>query len=114
MLSRSQSAESVRPFLARFAVPRTAEPELPGYYSADRSLWVIETPQGIVPLATQASSQLQTLTKVHGEQTDCTTDFAQMVATHTRVRMEQDDNMNGFCVFAMATITEVASEKPDK
>jgi len=113
MSLRCQNAESVRPFLTRFAVPRTAEPELPGHYCAERSLWVIETPEGLVPLATQASSQLITVTKVEGEQIDCAMDFS-LMGTHTSVKMEQDDKSNGMSLLAMATITEVSSEQPDK
>ena len=105
------SQRVVRPFLTRFGVPSSSEPELPGYYCEERSLWVIETPGGLVPLATQTSSQLETRTKVVAEQTDFTTDFHYRGGTHTAVRAEQDDYSRELSLLIMATITESLTRK---
>jgi hypothetical protein len=115
MAQSNQTEEHFRPFLARFAVPRSIEPTRPGYYSAERSLWVIDTPEGVVPAAGRASDELTTLTRVGGEPTDDSGVFGQLAAaTETAVGGEQSDIARDFSVLAMATITEVGGEQTDK
>jgi hypothetical protein len=105
--------ENIRPFLTRFAVPREAEFDLPGRYCAEQDLWVVDGPEGPTPMAADASGELQTLTRVQGEQTD-RGNRGMELGTHTAVGGEQDDRSRDLIVAEMATITEVGGEKPDK
>ena len=113
MSLRTRSAENVRPFLTRFAVPRTAEPNLPGRYCAEQNLWTVDGPNGPTPMVAHASSELITRTRVNGEQTDRGDDCSIEMATHTSVVGEQDDKSKDLILAAMGTITEVAGEQLD-
>lgn len=102
--------ETVRPFLTRFAVPRSSPTKLPGRYSSELDLWVVEGRDGLMPFVSQASSDLVTRTRVQGEQTDCADDMG----THTSVAQEQDDKTKEVIFASMATITEVGGEQLDQ
>ena len=39
----------ISPFLASAAIPRTGESKLPGYYSKEKDMWVVETESGVKP-----------------------------------------------------------------
>lgn len=67
---REPSHETV-PFLARFAIPRTGDDKLPGYYSTVMDMWVVDTKDGPTPVINHgALAELVTKTKVNAEQDD--------------------------------------------
>lgn len=113
MPAESRSPVQTRPFLARFAVPRTPSADLPGRYCSDLDQWVIDTSAGPFPAVQNNCSQLATETRVGGEQSDRSADFPLAAATHTAVSAEQDDRSVDNWTAAMATITEVNAEQAD-
>ncbi|RLM14180.1 hypothetical protein BIY27_08090 [Gibbsiella quercinecans] len=60
------------PYLARYAVPRTGENVIPGYYSSELDVWVIDEIEGPIPIILKGK-MAETMTK-------------------TRVRQEEDDD----------------------
>lgn len=102
------------PFLARFSTKRLEGAPLPGRYDETRSLWVVATAAGEVPLvdANHRLRELETKTKVNDEQDDSAQHVLNMVsATETSVSGEGDDN--DLLSLLTATITEVKTEADD-
>lgn len=102
------------PFLAKFGTIRPEGVPLPGRYDAAQSLWVVDTPNGVVPLvdAGHRLMELETKTKVDSEQDDSADHVLDLVGTtETRVGGEQDDN--SMLTLLTVTITDVKTEADD-
>lgn len=81
----------ISPFLARAAIPRTGESKLPGHYSKEKDMWVVETESGLKPvIAKGALAELLTKTRQDEEQDD-DTPFMLETITKTCHRTESDD-----------------------
>ncbi|WP_024679040.1 hypothetical protein [Pseudomonas syringae] len=85
--------KAVSPLLARSAVLRTGTDNLPGYYSTQHDMWVVETPNGIQPvIARGALDELLTKTKVNSEEDDDS--FVTLeTLTKTNSKPESDDDL---------------------
>lgn len=85
--------KAVSPLLARNAVPRTGTDNLPGYYSTQHDMWVVETPNGTQPvIARGALDELLTKTKVNSEEDDDS--FVTLeTLTKTYSKPESDDDL---------------------
>ena len=85
--------KAVSPLLARSAVPRTGTDNLPGYYSTQHDMWVVETTNGIQPvIARGALDELLTKTKVNSEEDDDS--FVTLeTLTKTYSKPESDDDL---------------------
>lgn len=80
----------VLPYLARFAIPRTAVNSIAGSYSQQTDMWMIDTAHGPRPAieCSTASHELSTKTEVQAESDD---ELALELSTKTAVQAEQDD-----------------------
>lgn len=82
----------ISPFLASAAIPRIGESKLPGHYSKDKDMWVVETESGVKPvIAKGALAELLTKTRQDEEQDD-DTPFMLETITKTYQRTESDDD----------------------
>lgn len=120
-IEASRIAEEVSPFLARFAVRRYGDDQLPGRYCLDRHVWVVDTDDGPRPLIMhdEVCAATETVTRVRAEQSDLpdATRFAGTTAgtTVTAVAMEQTDTRGDVAsLYLDATITEVRAEQTDR
>ena len=79
------------PYLSRFATPRTGEDSTPGSYSSELNMWVVDSPDGVVPIISQGSlGELMTKTNANTEQDDDS--FWQVeLLTKTFQKVESDD-----------------------
>lgn len=106
---------SISPFLAKTAQLRTGSDQIPGYYSDEQDLWVVETEQGVKPIITNGVlAQLVTKTKVQIE-TDDESPFASNLKTKTEQMIERDDDVpyNTSQILQLVTKTDSVSEKDD-
>ena len=80
------------PFLAKAAQSRTGSNDVPGYYSDELDMWVVETDNGPAPIIAEgALAQLLTKTKVNVEEDD-DSPFALQLMTKTAQQIEGDDD----------------------
>lgn len=80
------------PFLAKAAQLRTGANEIPGYYSDELDMWVVETENGSAPIISQGVlAQLLTKTRADGE-VDDDSPFALQLMTKTEQQLEGDDD----------------------
>lgn len=86
-------------------MPRTGEDSIPGSYSPELQMWVIDALDGEVPIiADGALNELMTKTKVNAEQDDeascterddrCNANHILELITKTNVELERDNNGN--------------------
>lgn len=112
----NRSEKNISPFLARSGKNRTGEDKLPGYYSDDQQMWVVETEQGVLPIINeQALSQLMTKTRVHNEEDD-DNNLALELITKTHQQLESDDDtgpMGCNNLLQLVTKTETIQEVDD-
>ena len=106
------AGDAPRPYLLRFAVPRRAQADVPGRYSVAHDQWVVDTPEGIVPLVDLDGSDLITETRVGGEGSDAHPLAASAMITETAVDAEGLDHSAPWSG-AFVTITEVGGEQTD-
>lgn len=102
MQSNANPASHVTPLLFRHAVPRISAEALPGHYDPSKSLWVIATETGFLPLVEVcAPAQMETATSTRVRQEGDDDDFASTrllagmlldTSTVTKVRQEGDDD----------------------
>ena len=81
------------PFLATLAVRRTeSTSELPGRYCRQQDVWVVDGPQGPIPIITshQADS-VAPMTKIKGERPESEGSVTLELSTKTAVQLERDD-----------------------
>jgi hypothetical protein len=84
------------PFLLRFATPRSADAEMPGRYSPELGMWVVDGEAGAVPIieianGTLVATQSKTMTQVEVDDDDSSHFGALETSTGTRVPQEVDD-----------------------
>ncbi len=107
------------PFLFRFATPRSADAPMPGHYSSELGVWVIDTADGDVPIIEVAggslvATQSKTMTQVEVDDDDPSRFGSMETGTFTRVRQEADDEDASLCVPELMTKTEVQQERDDE
>ena len=104
------------PFLAKTAQLRTGEGHIPGYYSDEMDMWVVETGNGPAPIITDGTlSQLLTKTRVSDEDDD-DSPFALELMTKTSQQLESDDDRPLFesnQLLQLLTKTDTVSEQDD-
>jgi hypothetical protein len=105
-------------------------PEIPGFYSSEKRVWVIETQQGQTPLIAEAqriaragSSRHDSITaemagpvtKVQGERDEIGSLALLEASTKTMAQLERDDQTRGTLGFVheLQTKTEVVQERDD-
>lgn len=107
------------PFLLRFATPRSADDEMPGRYSHDLGVWVVDGEDGVVPIIEIAdgglvATQTKTMTQVEVDDDDPSRFGALETSTFTRVRQEVDDEDASLCLPELQTKTEAQQERDDE
>lgn len=113
------SVLATEPFLLRFATPRSNDAEMPGHYSSQLGIWVVEGDEGEVPIIEVAggslvATQSKTMTRVEVDDDDPTR-FGQMeTGTFTRVRQEADDEDASLRLPELTTKTDVQQEQDDE
>jgi len=110
---------SAAPFLLRFATPRSADAEMPGRYSPELGVWVVDGEYGAVPIIEVAGgglvvTQSKTMTQVEVDDEDPSRFGALDTSTGTRVRQEVDDEDASLCLPELQTKTEVQHERDDE
>lgn len=104
------------PYLAKFAIERTDENEIPGMYSFEQDLWVIEEDGKKIPIISKFNlSQAVTKTKVRQESDDECSSAVLELSTKTEVKLERDDNdikMNH--LLELTTKTDTIQERDDE
>ncbi|SES05826.1 hypothetical protein SAMN05518866_13511 [Sphingobium sp. YR768] len=110
---------SADPFLLRFATSRSAEAEMPGRYSPELGVWVVDGEQGVVPIIEVAGGELvvtqsKTMTQVEVDDDDPSRFGALETSTGTRVRQEVDDEDASLCLPELQTKTDVQQERDDE
>lgn len=105
----------IRPFLARFATPRTGTDEIVGRYCDSRDVWVVDGPDGVQPLVLTDSEmgQTKTSTKIQVEGDDTDVGNGLDYATNTYIATEGDDLEHVAAYAALATSTRVLGEADD-
>jgi|APDee1175537692_1029409.scaffolds.fasta_scaffold00098_12 hypothetical protein len=110
---------SAEPFLLRFATPRSADAEMPGRYSSELGVWVVDGEDGAVPIIEVAGgglvvTQSKTMTQVEVDDDDPSRFGVLETSTGTRVRQEVDDEDASLCLPELQTKTEVQQERDDE
>ncbi|WP_457440392.1 hypothetical protein [Pseudomonas sp. TE3786] len=94
------------PFLAQVAQPRTEGSEMPGHYSKELDMWVLETDHGIKPIIDEGVlAQLATKTKVQQEEDD-DSPYALQLMTKTEQQLEGDDESHFATSQALQLLTK--------
>lgn len=107
------------PFLFRFATPRSADAEMPGRYSLELGVWVVDGEDGERPIIEVAggslvATQSKTMTHVEVDDDDPTRFGSMETGTFTRVRQEADDEDATLCLPELTTKTDVQQERDDE
>ena len=106
----------VAPFLARFAIARADSQTMPGRYSEEEGMWLIDTPSGQHPIIDFASdlTELTTKTKVDTESDDSETQNHLLeLTTKTDAGGEGDDQFACATWLALTTKTSANAEHDD-
>ncbi len=109
-------AEETQPILLRYAIPRRAEPLLPGRYCFERDMWLVQTPEGEEPAIHTPGPlpSLKTKSRTHTEQDDDPSLSAgNMLQTKTAIKLEQEDEGPGVLIAAIQTKTDAGREADD-
>jgi len=110
------TAESIVPLLVRIAVPRTEGDDIPGSYSTEQDMWVVETSDGLRPIIEADSSlaELTTKTKVNSESDDHVPGPLAEVTTKTDAQAERDDQTSlAGATMDLTTKTHAQLERDD-
>lgn len=96
MTFHSAVTDKVEPFLLRFATPQSPGTEMPGRYSAELGLWVVDREAGEVPIVEVEGGSLvvtvsKTMTQVEVDDEDPSRFGSMETGTFTKVRQEADD-----------------------
>lgn len=104
------------PFLAAAATVRTGEDKIPGYYSAELDMWVVDTPDGVRPIIAEgALSELFTKTKVNVEQDDeACWQLEVMTKTFTKVESDDEHPQEQNHLLQLMTKTDANVERDDR
>lgn len=112
------STAAVDPFLLRFATPRSAEAGMPGRYSPELSVWVVDGNEAERPIIEVAAgslvaTQTKTMQQVEADDDDPMRFGAMETGTFTKVRQEADDEDASLCLPEITTKTDVQQERDD-
>jgi hypothetical protein len=104
----------LEPYLMRYSVLRTSESELPGYYSPDLDVWVVDQDKSQIPVINVCNrAELTTKTKVSEEQDDESLCFLETL-TKTDVQQERDDaDLEMSHLLELTTKTHTSTESDD-
>ena len=113
------SVPAADPFLLRFRTPRSADSPMPGRYSQELGVWVVEGEDGEVPIIEVAdgslvATQSKTMTHVEVDDDDPTRFNSMETGTYTKVRQEADDEDASMCLSELTTKTDVQHERDDE
>jgi hypothetical protein len=112
----SEEADTL-PFLTTLSTPRTGTDELPGKYDSTTQVWMVNTPEGAMPIisASTTLAELATKTKVMQEQDDPGAYALLEGATKTFAEPERDDvgDADFRLLLELATKTETVPERDD-
>lgn len=111
-----ENGKGSAPFLSKYAEPRDEGPGLPGYFSADQNLWMVESPNGAVPLISYARelAAITTKTKVEDESDDESANYLLEITTKTDGNTEGDDQTrHGSALLEVSTKTHAELERED-
>lgn len=106
--------------MLRFATPRTADAEgMPGHYSAELGVWVVDGDEGEVPIVEVAGGALvvtlsKTMTHVEVDDDDQSRLGGMETGTGTKIRQETDDEDASFRLPEIMTKTDVQQERDDE
>ncbi|MEF2031718.1 hypothetical protein [Pseudomonas aeruginosa] len=105
----------ISPFLARAATLRTGESRLPGYYSKEKDMWVVETESGVKPvIAKGALAELLTKTRQDEEQDDDTPFMLETITKTYQLTESDDESFTGSNqVLELFSKTDTVSERED-
>lgn len=111
-----ETSASRLPFLARFATERTEGNNIPGRYSYEQDLWVIEEKEKEIPIISKfILSQTVTKTKVRQESDDESSLSLLELATKTEVQLESDDtDLSMSHLLELMTKTDTVQERDDE
>ncbi len=107
------------PFLLRYVTRRSAEPEIPGRYSSEAKLWLVDTNGGERPIVevwghSLAETQTKTMTQQEADDDDHGRGAASETGTYTKVRQEADDEDATLWLPELQTKTDVQQESDDQ
>jgi hypothetical protein len=115
------SVTAADPFLLRFAMPRSADAEIPGRYSPELGVWMVdgdgdegERPIIEVDGGSLVVTQSKTMTQVEVDDDDPTRFGSMETGTFTRVRQEADDEDASLRLPELTTKTDVQQERDDE
>lgn len=112
-------ADGASPFLLRFATPRTSDAVMPGCYSRELSVWVVDGANGEVPIVeamagSLVSTQTKTMQRVESDDDDPMRFGSMETGTYTKVRQEADDEDASLCLPELTMKTDVQQERDDE
>ena len=109
------SQDGVKPFLTNGAVLRTGDDTIPGWYSDELQMWVVETSAGPAPIVSvdPRLTELVTKTKVLQEQDDEAISALLEGTTKTAEYPERDDVPPRLLWLEGTTKTETRQERDD-
>jgi hypothetical protein len=118
LCGQKMAQQSVQPLLMNFALSRTEGPEIPGHYDSIRQVWVVDTPDGTVPIIQCKGDQgfatdLVTKTNTVRERDDPNACSLVELTTKTALQAERDDTDPRFAFLELITVTKIGSERPD-
>lgn len=118
-MTSSSSVACSDPFLLRFATPRASGAEMPGRYSADLDVWVLDCEGGEQPIievsaGSLAMTQTKTMQQVESDDDDPMRFGAMETGTYTKVSQESDDEDASLCLPEITTKTDVQQERDDQ
>lgn len=118
-MSLQSSVTSIDPFLLRFATPRSSDTGMPGRYSAELDVWVVDGEEGERPIIEVAagslvSTQTKTMQQIESDDDDPMRLGAMETGTFTKVRQEADDDDASLCLPEITTKTDVQQERDDQ
>ena len=82
--------EEVLPYLAKYAIPRTQTDQIEGWYSQEKSMWMLDTDAGPRPAIEGDGASLEMVTKKE-VQRDRDEDITLELLTKTGAQRERDD-----------------------
>jgi hypothetical protein len=112
----TRSDVMLKPFLARYATERTPGSFIEGFYSEARSMWVVETADGLRPIIETSMPSLELVTKTASEveQDDERQLWSLELLTKTDSAQESDDKApNNSLALELSTKTEAEIERDD-
>lgn len=115
MLASVDRDEVENPFLVSYAVPRVTSPDVPGFYSSEHEMWMVNINGAEEPLIEKCTSLSGIVTKTMTQQeVDDQPNMKELscLLTKTNTIREQDDEIS-FSVLDMATKTESQQEHDD-